>query len=124
MATADEVEKLYRDYWAPIVEKGGALDIEQVKRELFDFYQMIERVPKVYTHVTGGLISKHLTDPDAVCGVADDHYEELTQEAIAEDREALVEWLRERVAQLKELPRDADVVRELADAVARGDPWE
>lgn len=74
-------ESIYESYWKSIVEKDGVLDVEQVKKELFDFWQVMQLVPPVYCHVTGGQISKLLTDPDAVMSVADDHYAKLYREA-------------------------------------------
>jgi hypothetical protein len=64
---ADEkVEKIYEEFWKPLVEKDGVLDIEQVKKELHDFYIMIQEVPKVYCEVTNGMVSKPLTSADIV----------------------------------------------------------
>lgn len=71
-----EVERVYQEFWKGIVENNGELDLEQVKKELFDFWQVMERVPKVYMHITGGHVSKILTDPGVVMSLADDFYSE------------------------------------------------
>lgn len=81
-ATPDSV---YRDFWAPLIEEGGQIVPEKLRAELFDFWQVMQRVPLVYCHVTGDQISKLLTDSDTVCAVADDHYRKLhMQDAAAE----------------------------------------
>lgn len=76
-----EVERVWREFWAPIVLRGGKVNLAQVKRELFDFRQVIESVPKVYLAVTGGRVSKPLTDPEVVIALAN----EATQQAIEEE---------------------------------------
>lgn len=73
----EEVEQVYGTFWKEIVESNGELDLAQVKKELHDFHIMIEEVPKVYMHVTGSQVSKHLTDSEVVCSLADDHYREI-----------------------------------------------
>ena len=69
-----DVERVYQEFWKPIVEIDGKLDVQQVKQELFDFWQVMERVPKVYCHITGDQVSNMLTDVDVVCSLADDYY--------------------------------------------------
>lgn len=73
-------ESVYESYWKSLVEEDGVLNVDQVKKELFDFWQVMQLVPRVYCHVTGDQISKLLTDPEAVMNVADDHYAELHRE--------------------------------------------
>jgi len=71
-----DYEKVYQEFWVDIV----GLDLndhEQVKKELFDFSQLINNISKVYCHITGNQISKPLTDPDVVCSVADEYYNEI-----------------------------------------------
>lgn len=73
-----EVEKDYNEFWKPIVEdENGNISFEQVKKELYDYHQMIKSVEKVYCHITNDRISKPNTDPDVVCRVADDTIEEF-----------------------------------------------
>jgi hypothetical protein len=75
-----EVERIWQDFWVPLVMRDGVLDLEQVKRELADCYTLIMNVPKVYCEVTGNRISKPLTDPDAVIG----EFEEYVNRRMAE----------------------------------------
>lgn len=73
-------ESVYDQFWKGLVEKDGVVNMAQVKKELFDFWQLMENVPKVYCHVTGGHASKPLTDPNTVCSLADEHYRKLYEE--------------------------------------------
>lgn len=60
------VENVWEHFWKGIVAKNGKLDIEQVKKELFDFYIMMDNVPYVYNVVTGGRFSKPLTPANVI----------------------------------------------------------
>ena len=68
------IEKIWNDFWKPIVYKDGELDIEQIKKELHDFYHMIDNVPKVYDTVTNSHVSKPLTDSSVVIAIFEDNY--------------------------------------------------
>jgi len=96
-ANDEEVEKVYEDFWRDILEKDGILDMQQLKKELFDFWQVMQNVPKVYDHVTGGKVSKILTDPKVVCDLADElfspiylhklNYDEFANESFVSEEE-------------------------------------
>jgi len=72
-----DYEQTYEDFWKGIVEVNGVLDPDKVKRELHDYRTLLRSTAKVYSHVTGGRISKQNTDPDVVCSEADDHYDRI-----------------------------------------------
>lgn len=66
------------DFWKKIVcNPDGSLNETQVRKELHDFYIAMQCVPKVYDHITGGTISKILTDPKHVIDAAEENYGEL-----------------------------------------------
>jgi hypothetical protein len=71
-----DYEKEYNEFWKDIVEKDGAVNIDQVKRELCDYSKMIKQVSIVFCHVTGDRISYPNTMAFEVCNVADDYYGE------------------------------------------------
>lgn len=55
----NKVEKTWNEFWKDIVcNEDGSINVEQVKKELSDYYFILEQVPKVYTHITNGLLSK------------------------------------------------------------------
>lgn len=70
----EEVEKVWNEFWKPIVEKDGEVDMDQIKKELYDFHMVMQEVSKVYDHITNGKISKLLTHADVVISEADDCY--------------------------------------------------
>lgn len=78
-----EVEQVFQEFWAEIVQSNGVLDVDQVKRELFDYHAMLKEVPKVYDVVTGGRISKPNTSATAVIGEFEALIEREIQEALA-----------------------------------------
>lgn len=73
----EELEQRKRapDFWKDIVVKDGTLDIEQVRRELEDYYFVMDQVANVYDHITGGKLSKPNYHAKVVIAEADDFYE-------------------------------------------------
>jgi hypothetical protein len=53
-----DVERVWKEFWEEIVCPNGILDLEQVKKELYDFRMMMTEAGKAYYHVTGGRLSK------------------------------------------------------------------
>jgi hypothetical protein len=75
MAEQVDYKAVYDDFWKEIVEnEDGTLNLDQVQRELSDYYSAMELVPRAYSEVTGDRISKLLTDPSAVAEEAEHHY--------------------------------------------------
>lgn len=83
-ATDEDVERTWKTFWAGTMAPNGVVDLEAVKRELFDYACLLDAVPKVYMHVTGGKVSKPTTLPDVVIAMADDRTTELAEERVAE----------------------------------------
>jgi hypothetical protein len=82
MAAIDmDVERVWKEFWLPIVLDEGRVDVQKVKAELFDYHTMMGEVAEVYCEITGGRISKQLTRASAVIAVHDD----LITEQIAEE---------------------------------------
>lgn len=100
-----DVDKCWLEFWAPIVAETGIVDMKQVKRELYDYWQVMERVPQVYCHITGDQVSKILTDAAVVMSLADDNYSRLSAED-AEDAQSQLTAAQARIAEL-ERERDA-----------------
>lgn len=71
-------EQVWKDFWFPLcTTPSGAVDMDQIKRELHDYALLINWVPKVYMHVTGGRVSYPTTWPSSVISVHDDHVTDL-----------------------------------------------
>jgi hypothetical protein len=60
------------EFWKDIIYKDGKINEEQVMKELADFYFVIQEVPKVYCHVTGGMLSYVTYPAQTIISVADD----------------------------------------------------
>lgn len=89
-ATDAEVEAVWDEFWKDIVMQNGVLDIEQVKRELFDLHFLAQGVPRVYCHVTGGHASKANTDADVIISLADEETNRVADEAVEDFQEEAV----------------------------------
>lgn len=86
-----DYELKYDEFWKDIIEKDGVVNLDQVKRELYDFLQMMVNAGKVYCHVTCGQISKPNTNADAVIAIHDEFRSEEIKQAIAEELEEAME---------------------------------
>lgn len=67
-----EVWRSFSDFWAEIVAPAGRRDLAQVMRELHDYRTLLDEVPKVYSAITAGLLSKPNTAADAVLAAHED----------------------------------------------------
>jgi hypothetical protein len=71
----NEVEQVFQEFWADIVcNEDGSINMEQVKKELSDYSFMLDEVPKVYSEVTGGLLSKPNYYAESVLSVFRERY--------------------------------------------------
>jgi hypothetical protein len=74
----------YDDFWRPIVEVRGKLSRRRVRNELADYKYMLDAVPRVYMAVTGGKVSKPMTDPSVVIGMFEEYVEKACETAAKE----------------------------------------
>lgn len=98
MLTQEEI-KNYNSFWKDIIEKeDGTVDMEQLKKELYDYSMIIENCTKAYMEMTDGNISKPNTCFFEVKSIFEDKY------AFAEDYNELetkVEQLENKVKELE-----------------------
>lgn len=90
----------WRTYWADIVAPFGEINLDQVQRELSDYGRLLDAVPLVYMHATGGQVSKPLTDPSVVCSLIDEHAREIVEDALNAQNELekfFLEGIRDRL---------------------------
>jgi len=79
-------EKIYNDFWKEIVETTkGRLKRDQVKRELSDYAELIQRVCIIYDSITGGTLSKPSYDTSVVLAYANDYMNKVFASLILED---------------------------------------
>ncbi len=83
----EDYNKTWDSFWKDIVTKeDGTIDLEQIKRELADFYYVMNEVPKVYMEITGGELSKIMYTAETVIGLYNQQVEKLIEEALEEAR--------------------------------------
>jgi len=81
--------KHYNEYWKGIIEKDGKVDMNQLKKELFDYSNLMDNASKVYCHITNGMMSKTNYNADTVIAEADQAESDRTSEAIKDELEEL-----------------------------------
>lgn len=88
-----DYQKIFKDFWKELVcNQDGTLNMDAVQRELADYYFMPQEVPKVYDHVTGGVVSKPNTYAFEVNLVADEHYQKSIEGTIRDDLTDALKW--------------------------------
>ncbi len=107
------VEDIWKEFWEQIlIKEDGSLDLEQVKKELADFHDLIHNASEVYDHVTGGTLSKPNSAPVYVIQFAEDRIKEQLDEQEKEMQEvydADVKYLESEIKRLEsELGRYQD----------------
>lgn len=71
------------DFFKPIItKKDGSINVTQLKKELADFNHLMDQVPKVYCHVTGGSLSKVMYKSDVVIDAFESYVETREKEAV------------------------------------------
>lgn len=94
----EEIEKNYNEFWKDIVEKeDGTIDIEQVKKELYDFSIVMGNCTNAYMKMTDGNISKPNTHFFEVINIFEEKY------AYIEDYNELEEKVEQLENKVKEL---------------------
>ena len=88
--TDSEVDRKFQEFWVPIIFdlENGRLNLEQLKKELYDYSMLLDHVPKVYSEVTGGRVSKPNTLPGAVIQEFNEYMQEVVDDAIKDEQEA------------------------------------
>ncbi len=75
------------EFWKEIIYQDGKIDEEQVLKELADHYFMLEEIPKVYCHATGGLLSKQMYYATSINPVISDYITKSIEEEIQQSIE-------------------------------------
>lgn len=71
----EEVDKVWGEFWGPLLIKRGVLDVEAVKRELFDYHHLIQELPCLFMAATGDMVSKPNTDIDVVISLIEEKHQ-------------------------------------------------
>lgn len=78
------VEEVFQGFWAEIVCPNGEWDLEQVKRELCDFRDMMREVGLAYDEITNGKISKPNTRRENVIAAVEERIADKVQRGRAD----------------------------------------
>lgn len=84
----DKVKEVYDNFWKDIVEHEGDLDLDAVKAELYDYKTVLNEVPIVYAHATGGQLSRPEYFATDVIAHIEEYYEKERREYILDDLES------------------------------------
>lgn len=71
-----EMEEIWTKNWKHILIKEGVLDLQQLKKELADFTNILNEVRTVYSHVTGNTLSGCLHKSKNVIKQTEEYYKE------------------------------------------------
>lgn len=81
----------WETFWKGIVcNADGSINIDQVKKELYDFSFLLDQIPKVYCHITGSRMSKVMYRAETVISVADDYQQQLIDQAVREETDGIL----------------------------------
>jgi hypothetical protein len=73
----DQVNSVWEDFWKPLVcAKNGEIVLDSIKRELYDYYVVMNEVSEAYCHITGNIFSKANTKASHIIEAAETHYRE------------------------------------------------
>ena len=97
-----DYEKDYNEFWKDTIEKDGAINKDQMMRELSDYHTLMGNVAKVYCHITNNRIGKQLTDPEIVISVADEIMEDAINGEVEDAVEYAKETYKEKIERIKE----------------------
>lgn len=82
---ANDAEYLWQSFWyALVTRKDGSVDIEQVKKELADYYRLMQTAHQVVMHATDNRIGNVMTDVNVIKAVMDDVFTEAVNKAVEE----------------------------------------
>lgn len=75
MPVDPEVEQCYQEFWKGIIcNEDGSINIEQLKKELYDYSRVLDNVPAVYCEITGGLLSYPTYKSETVLNIFREKY--------------------------------------------------
>ena len=105
-----EYEKTFREFWMPILTRGGKLDLELVKKELYNYHVIMNNVSTVYMHITGNRISKPNTLANEIIAEHDDLVNELVEERL---NELLESQSTSEIERYKDLLQRSELAKEM-----------
>ena len=84
----EDVDRIFDDFWRPILTgNGDEVDLELVKKELYDYHFVMCEVVKVYDHITNSTLTKPNYKADSVISVYENCVQDAIKQAISEQHE-------------------------------------
>lgn len=111
-------ERVAASFWAQLGFE-TTVDDAAVKRELTDYHFLLDQLPRIYMHVTGGRLSKTNYLAETIIYAHDDHVSSLVREELAD---AMVEVLRMALSRIDEAELDEAVIKAASEAL--GDAYD
>lgn len=91
-------EDIWNEFWRSLCTKeDGLIDLEQIKKELADYYYILDQVPKVYEEVSGGTLSKPNYPATTVIKYYEDRVNDIVKDRFDEvigELEKEIEWMQ------------------------------
>ena len=79
-------EIVWEEFWKDICSNNdGTPNFNQIKKELADFNFILDQLPKIYSNLTGGLLSKPMYEASTIINKVDDYYKECIFPDIFDD---------------------------------------
>lgn len=82
-----EAEKDYEEYWKPLLLTYGNFDEYKIKSEMMDLIFVFKQISKVYSTITGGLLSKPMYYADTIIEQYEDQISAAYDEGYKEGSE-------------------------------------
>lgn len=115
--TDADVNRVYDTFWKSILESNpdegqrvqrgySDLNLNQMKKELYDYWVLLQNMPKILDHITGGKISKPHTCPSEVISEFDAHVSELVDQDVKEQTEEITREKNQAEVDLEALKKN------------------
>jgi hypothetical protein len=98
-----ETEQDVENIWLPLMKTNGEWDEQKIKNELHDLVFCVKQIGKIYSHITGGMLSKPTYYASTIIAELDELNldKKITQEDVSqmiedsENKEELIKQLKE-----------------------------
>lgn len=104
-----DFEEEWKDFWLDILTTDGKFDEKKIKDEIHDFAYVLREVPKVYSHITNGNMSKPNYWASEVISVSDDYTTELCDEAYDDGKREIIEKVKDAVKNGYDINREIEL---------------
>lgn len=99
--------EIFDAFWADLVlHPDGTPNMDQIKRELADYYSMLGEIPKIFCEITNGRISKPNTLAHAVIPVYEDCVNDIMTDALKYHGQLLLDMLTGEDKHIERLVRE------------------